>query len=297
MLRQTGPYFVYKIDGQLRQSKTTDIREIAWMLMFADDIALITESEEEMLRAIELTDVTFTYWGLDMSLKKTKVMPLLVSASTQHVSQHITIGRGGLEYVEQFKYLGSISSAGLSMQPEMSHRLARAGNAFHKLSRLWGDKHLAQSVKCSVYKTIVQATLLYGCETWAVPAAHISPLDTFQMRCLRRICRISLRQRRTNYDILESCTMESIRTLVAYRRLRWLGHLARMPNERLPKQLLFATLGQNENTQPSVGRPIKPWSDYVREDLSKLGLLYHWYRAAQDRETWRSTISKLLEHT
>ena len=37
-------------------------------------------------------------------------------------------------------------------------------------------------MKGTVFYTVVQATLLYGWETWAVPL--ISDLDTFQMRCL-----------------------------------------------------------------------------------------------------------------
>ena len=48
VLRQSGVRLVYKIDGQLRESKARDIQEIAWILMFADDIALITESEQDI---------------------------------------------------------------------------------------------------------------------------------------------------------------------------------------------------------------------------------------------------------
>ena len=292
--KQTGVSFVYKFDGQLRHSKTRDVQDIAWILMFADDIALVTEPESDLHRAVDILDSTFAQWGLEMSLKKTKIMPLLAAASTQ---QHLSTGRGSIEYVDQFKYLGSISAAGLAMQPEISHRLSQAGHAFQKLIKLWSDKHLARHVKCSIYKTIVQATLLYGCETWAVPAALLSHLDTFQMRCLRRISRISLRQKITNVDIRAACNTESVKVLVSYRRLRWLGHLARMSDERLPKRLLFATLEQNENSQPHAGRPDKPWSDYVRNDPEKLNLLYNRYNVAQERDKWRSSITKLLEHT
>ena len=100
------------------------------------------------------------------------------------------------------------------MQPEISARLAKAGNAFHRLNRLWADKHVSVQVRCSIDKTIVQATLLYGCETWAVTQALIHSLDTFQMRCLRRICHVSLREKRTNQSILEQCNINSVKALV-----------------------------------------------------------------------------------
>lgn len=182
--------------------------------------------------AVKLMDLTFTSWGLEMSLKKTKVLPSFDGPSTD---KQLSIPRGAIDYVEQFKYLGSICLVGLSMQPEISNRLAKAGCAFHKLNRLWGDKHVSRQACCSVYKTIVQATLLYGCETWAVPQAMLDSLDIFQMRCLRRICHVSLMERWTNQSILESCQLRFIKATVSYRRLRWLGHLARMDDDMLPK--------------------------------------------------------------
>ena len=297
LLKQSGVTIVYKVDGQMRKSKTRDLQVIAWILMFADDIALITEDEQQMQQAIQLIDATFAEWGLDMSLKKTKVMPLQVEALAQHVGDHIDIERGQIEYVSQFKYLGSISSVGLTMHPEIANRLAKAGSAFHRLAKLWGDKFLSRKVKCAVYKTIVQATLLYGCETWAVPKALISQLDTFQMRCLRRICGISLWQRKTNESVRSSCDIEAVSSIIKYRRLRWLGHLARMEDDRLPKQVLFCNMQRLPNTHSKAGRVIKSWIDYVLEDLSKLRIQYQWYRLAQDRAKWRDNIRKLLEHT
>ena len=294
VLRQSGVKFVYKVDGQLRESKTRDIQEIAWILMFADDIALVSECEQEMQRAVQLMDMTFAQWGLEMSLKKTKVMPLHTEGCP---IQQLTLPRGNIDYVEQFKYLGSTCAQGLTMQPEISARLAKAGNAFYRLNKLWADKHVSVQVRCSIYKTIVQATLLYGCETWAVTQALLQSLDTFQMRCLRRICHVSLRERRTNQSILEQCHMNSVKALVSYRRLRWLGHVARMDDGRLPKQLLFGTMQPRADVQNVNVRHCKIWSDYVRDDLIQLKVPYTWYNKAQERDTWQEIIGTILEHT
>ncbi len=56
-----------------------------------------------------------------------------------------------------------------------------------------------------------------------------------------------------------SCTCASV--IVRYRRLRWLGHVARMGNDRLPKIMMFRTLeGAGKR-----GRPIRSWNDCVRK--------------------------------
>ena len=294
VLRQSGVRFVYRMDGQLRESRCRDASEIVWILMFADDIAFITESESEMQQAIEYMDQTFAQWGLELSLKKTKVMPLLSEVSH---GQQLVLSRGAIDYVEHFRYLGSTCSAGLSMQPEISARIAKAGAAFHRLNKLWSDKHVSRRVRCSIYKTIVQATLVYGCETWAVPQGLLDSLDTFQMRCLRRICHISLREKRTNQSILAECQINSVSATVHYRRLRWLGHIARMENDKLPKQLLFGTMQARAIGQISTSNRRKSWADYVRDDLAKLKMPYTWYRQAQDRGKWCRKIQTILEHT
>ena len=93
------------------------------------------------------------------------------------------------------------------------------------------------------------------------------------MRCFRKICHISLWQRHTNDDIMALAKMESIASLVRYRRLRWLGHMARMEDNRLPKKLLFG--GIEHNRRVNVGRPLESWQEYVREDSAMLKMPYN----------------------
>ena len=86
---------------------------------------------------------------------------------------------------------------------------------------------------------IVQSTLLYASETWALPKQQLHRLEVFQMKCLRKICKVSLKDKIRNEIILGWCNAARVSNIVSHRRLRWLGHLARMPDERLPKRVLF----------------------------------------------------------
>ena len=164
--------------------------DIAWVLMYADDIALTTEPETQMNAAIEVVHHIFEQWELEFSEEKTKVV------STGHASMApVQLHRGSIEPVDQFKYLCSISAHDMSMQPELTQRLCKAGQACHRLLQLWKDKHLAGSVKLLVYKSFMLATLLYSCEAWAVLQFYKDPWQLFHKRCLRKICVISFRQR------------------------------------------------------------------------------------------------------
>ena len=167
-------------------------------------------------------------------------------------------------HADSFKYLGSICSTDMSMQPEIANRLSRASGAYHKLKRLkvWGDKDISQGIKMVLYKVIVQSTLLYGCETWAISKSNVKKLEVFQMRCLRRLCGFSLLDKIPNTEIRAKCQVPLIADLLRYRRLRWLGHVARMDNVRLPLQMMFSTM----TGSGARGRSLKSWNEYVRED-------------------------------
>ena len=56
--------------------------------------------------------------------------------------------------------------------------------------------------------------------------------------------------------------------MVKRRRLEWLGHIARMPDNRIPKKVLFGWLQQ---PRPQGG-PRRRWKDIIRQDLKDIGI-------------------------
>ena len=82
-----------------------------------------------------------------------------------------------------------------------------AAFAFQRLKAFWKDKHVKEHVKLKVYKAVVQATLLYACETWAATSSTVKALDVFQMQCLRRVFGISKIQHVENVEILKRASM------------------------------------------------------------------------------------------
>ena len=73
--------------------------------------------------------------------------------------------------------------------------------------------------------------------------------------------------------------------------MRWLGHLTRMPDDRVPKELLFGHM------DGSGVRGRSQWVDSVREHLNSAGLSQTWWRKSQDRAGWRAAIEYVLQRT
>jgi hypothetical protein len=48
---------------------------------------------------------------------------------------------------------------------------------------------LSKNVKIRIYRTIILALILYGCETWSLPLREENRLSIFENRMLRRIFR------------------------------------------------------------------------------------------------------------
>ena len=101
------------------------------------------------------------------------------------------------------------------------------------------------TTKCKVYQACVLSVLLYGSECWT----PLKKLDSFHNRCIRTIMGISNKQQWeqhiTSVEIRRKWGDPETATLkVKKRRLEWLGHVARMPDHRIPKVCLFSWLPQ-----------------------------------------------------
>ena len=202
----------------------------------------------------------------------------------------ITINGSALTNVSSFKYLGSTISSTVSMDAELTSRIGKATGVMSKLDkRVWTNKALTTHTKLRVYSACVISTLLYGAEGWTLYAKEEKRLNSFHLRCLRRILDIKWQQQIPDTEVLEKAKVPSIFALLKQRRLRWLGHLNRMPSSRLPRMMLYSELATGTRTP---GRPLLRFKDVCKNDLkmTKIGT-EHWQKYSMDRENWRHLVS------
>ena len=110
------------------------------------------------------------------------------------------------------------------------------------------------------------------------------------MRSLRRILGIKWHDKVTNTEVLEEAGMLSIHLQLCKRRLRWLGHVWRMKDGRIPKDLLFAEL---QDGKRKVGRPLLRYKDIIKRDLKTTDIDHTtWEKAAEDRDNWRTVVKE-----
>ena len=287
---EDGIYLHTRSDGNLfnlsRLRMKSKVRSVLIReMLFADDAALAAHTEEALQRLITCFSDASIEFGLTISLKKTEVMGQDVSEAPV-----IKIGDHTLGVTDSFTYLGSTITSNLCLDAEINTRIGKAASCMARLSkRVWENKKLTTRTKAQVYQACVLSTLLYGSETWTLYAKQTNRLHAFHMRCLRRLLGVTWKDHITNEDVLERAGSPSMKDLLQQRRLRWLGHVCRMKDGRIPKDLLFSQLATG--TRPR-GRPQLRYKDLCKRDILSCGLNPAELQSqAADRASWRQRVS------
>ena len=130
-----------------------------------------------------------------------------------------------------------------------------------------------------MYNAVIISSLLYGCETWTLYRRHVKQLEQFHTRSLRSIMRIRWRDRVTNQEVLDRANSTRIEAKILQAQLRWTGHVIRMDETRIPRQLFYGELVSGHRKQ---GRPQKRYKDNLKT--------WKLETSAADRSGWRVTI-------
>ena len=127
---------------------------------------------------------------------------------------------------------------------------------------------ISLQTKLKVYRAIVLLpTLLYACETWTVYQRHAKKLNHFHTACLRKLRNIKWQDRIPD--------LPSIYTILMQSQLCWAGHVARMPDHRLPKRLFYGELQQGRRPEEALQRHSKNIPESVCHHPRLLGTNRH----------------------
>jgi hypothetical protein len=79
--------------------------------------------------------------------------------------------------------------------------------------------------------------------------------------------------------------------IIKSRRVKWVGHEARMGEKRNVYRLL---VGKPKGKRP-LGRLRRRWIDNIKMDLLEIGLsVVDWVGLAQDRYRWRALVNSVM---
>ena len=237
-----GIVLKYKLDEKLFRRYTQNASQTQLTEgQFADDAALLATTQRGAKIAMTEFASAANNFGLDVSFPKTKVMAAGREV-TEEDQEPLRVGSETIESVKEFPYLGSVVAASGRVDADVDRRIAQASRALKQA--VFKDHNLTTQTKRAVYQSCVLSVLLYGSECWIPLRKHLQKLDAFHHRCIRVTLGITRKQQWSQHLTSRALRerwgdQEPVSIKVTKRRLEWLGHLARMPDYRIPKRSLF----------------------------------------------------------
>ena len=101
----------------------------------------------------------------------------------------------------RFKYHGAVVSDDGS-NPEVLSRIAQATATLTKLKSIWRDNNISLVSKVKLMRSLVIFIFLYACESWTLIAELEKRTQAFEMRCYRKLLKISYKDHVTNKEVL-----------------------------------------------------------------------------------------------
>ena len=134
-----------------------------------------------------------------------------------------------LETDTSFKYLGSVITDECS-KPEILPRITYTTAELTRLKPVWNDRSISHSAKIRLMRSLATSIFLYACELWTHTAELQRRIHAMEMRCYRKILRISYNV--TNEKVRAKIQQaigpyEDPLTIVKRRKLQWYGHVSR----------------------------------------------------------------------
>nr|VZI33655.1 unnamed protein product [Spirometra erinaceieuropaei] len=289
-----GTRIAYRTDGHLLNQRrmhfqsrvsTSTVHE----LLFADDCALNTTSEEDEQRSMDLSSAACENFGLVINTEKTVVMHQPPpNTAPPHNALQINGNGTQLEVVDNFTYLGSTLSRSTKINDEVVRPISKASQDLGVFNAVWNRHGPQLSTKRKMCKTVTLPTLLYGAETLTVYTKQARRLNHFHLSCLRRIPKLRWQDRIPDTDVLEGTEILSVYAMLIQLQLRWSDHHVRMGDERLPERLFYGDIATGSRRQ---GGQIRRFKDTLKSSLKCLQIdPSNREDLARDRPTWRRTV-------
>ena len=237
-------------------------------------------------------DIGWASTGIHILEQIEKDIPEVLESRNLFVNESKTekyeICRGGNDEWKSCKYVGS----NLETEKDIQRRIKLANAAFSTLKTIFNSNKISKNIKLRIFQALVESIFLYNSEVWGTNKKQNETIDTFQRRLLRNILGIKWRKNNwiINKDLYERTGHTEWSKVIAYRRLRFFGHIARLDEKAPAKVALYEAI---RTVAIPPGRPKTTLLGVIRQQLKELRIpdFHEAINRAQDRDIWRNLIT------
>ena len=252
-----------------------DILLKLFVLLYADDTVLFSESAEDMQLQLNSFFEYCEAWKLHVNIGKTKV--LIFSGGRTPNNYNFTYNGNNLEIVNDFVYLGLNFSKTGSYVNAKKIIVNKGYKAMYEILKKGRLHNLSVSCQYDLFDKIVKPILLYSCEIWGY-----SNLEIIE-RIHLKFCKLLLNLKRStpNYMVYGELGAYPLYISVQLRMLNFWSKLVNGRNSKLSSILYRYVFFQYVHNQYQ-----SPWLKTVQSILNESGFGNLWQSQGDFNPNW-----------
>lgn len=239
-------------------------------LRFVDDVVVISPDKNELVTMMEELFDASKEAGLCANIEKTKVM-----CNTGETL--FTIHGKQVEAVNEYKYLGSLTSFEDREEKEINARIAAAWRSFWAMSKFF-QSDMPIYHKTRLMDSCILPSFTYNCQCWSLNEKSRDRLAVEQRNMERKMMKIKKINHVRNAKMRNHSKIEDVIDRAKELKWNWAGHAQRLEDKRWAKVIeRWKPVGTRKR-----GRPKMRWQDEIQQHA---GIL--WRRKTIRREIWK----------
>ena len=272
--------------AQLAQTEQIDDFMFLFLLLYADDTAILAENPGDLQNALNGLDKYCKEWGLNVNVNKTKVV--VFSRGKIRNIPVFNLNGNNVEVVFSYTYLGVLFNYNNKFN-EAQKNLCLSGNrAMFSLLKRCRKLHLPIDIQLDLFEKCVQPILLYGCEVWG--SQSIDLVSRAQLRFLKLA--LGMHKTTPSCMIFGDLGCYPIRTEINSRLLTYWYKLMIDKNNNVNK--LSCTMLRLHMNLYNNGDYKLPWLEHVHSTLNNLGLTFYWHRQLVSVQVFKNMVKQRI---
>ena len=235
------------------------------VLLFADDIALISRSEADLQRMLSLVDNWCRKWRLSINASRTKIIHFRFKGKTR--SQfNFKCGNHTVEYTEEYKYLGLWLNEHLDYNMTVKHISRSSARALGALTaKFYQCGGMSYSVFTKLYESLVVPVSTYASSIWGIKS--YKDINAIQIRAAKTF--LGLNKTSSNDAAKGDIGWPSTyaRQLGEVSRLQ--ARLSNMTNSRITKAIHTFSKGRQKSLEKQISKVFEQYNmSYNYKDIN-----------------------------
>lgn len=286
-------------DRQQRMAAAARGVSTSTVIMYADDILLLGRSKQELEGMMAIVLNTFTDYGLTLATDKTFTMTWNTAETVREQKSLIQVGGEDLGNVRQFRYLGHVLTDDPKRPQYITNQIGFAWSKWAEIKGVLCDREISLWIRVRMLETMIRSRLVYAVQSDRLKAAERNKLDSIWVNFCRKLLKGGYRRKKdtadgedgdyayclSNAEVLRICKTSPISEFCQRQHIKYIAHIARMPNDSELKQWLF-TKSEHKYARcqwKELGRDLGLDEMQVRRMLFKREELQRWLQCHESR--------------